>query len=233
MKKINIFLILILSIVNISSCKFQPNNSHGISLQKITEDTLRVNILDSYYRIKDFSVYMQKDTFFVNIDRIYKPDDQINDIFISIPINAEYIKLQNDKVYHRDSIPWAKAIYLLGIKKDEMINRIQTFKNNSPKYKYTEIIDSISHEKNDQIKGNDKEFYFYIPEIDIVFVGYSGPSNYNPEGTSLLEFEHILTKDRKRKRINTKDLSKEENSEYKKIFENEILNSLDINWKRI
>ena len=100
--------ILFIVLVLISSCSFQPNDSNGIILQKVSKDSVTISIIDSYHIIKEYKTREEKDTLFIEIKSIYTPapeDSTVRPIFISLKSSIQYIKLQNDKIFDINSIP--------------------------------------------------------------------------------------------------------------------------------
>lgn len=100
--------ILFIILVLVSSCSFQPGDSNGIILQKISIDSVTISIIDSYHIIKEYKTREEKDTLFIEIKSIYTPDPEdstVHPILIPIKAGIDYIKLQNDKVFDINSIP--------------------------------------------------------------------------------------------------------------------------------
>jgi len=108
MKKSHLPFFIILSIIVTTGCDFQPNNAESIGIIKIADDTLDLDIADSYYKIKKYTTHVENDTLFIDVKSIYHPNNHVKEILIFIPKNVDYIKLQRDELYHRDSIPWKK-----------------------------------------------------------------------------------------------------------------------------
>jgi len=103
MKKIMLLIIISLMI----SCRFQPNNADGIIVQKISDDTLILNIIDSYHIIDKYEKRKEKDTLFIEILSLSSPnsnDDLLPPVIIPIGSGIKFIKIQNDRMYVLDSI---------------------------------------------------------------------------------------------------------------------------------
>lgn len=92
----------------LTSCSFQPNNADGIILLKHSKNVLNLSIIDSYNVISKYKAYKIEDTLFVNVLSISKPQNSTLErpILISFDRNIHFVKLQNDKIYNVDSIPY-------------------------------------------------------------------------------------------------------------------------------
>lgn len=91
------------------SCAFQPNNSEGIILQRKSNDTLIVSIIDSYNIIDKYKIQEKGDTLFIEVLSLSSPNskDMVQPTLVPIKTGINYIKLQNDKTYDIDSIPFS------------------------------------------------------------------------------------------------------------------------------
>jgi len=89
----------------LSACSFQPNNADGITLSRVSQDTLSIGIIDSYNVIKKYNMKKINDTLYIDIESIYSPEKLLPPIHIFIDSAINYIKLQNDKIFTVDSIP--------------------------------------------------------------------------------------------------------------------------------
>ena len=101
-----IYTILSLTILTVSGCRFQPNNSEGIIVLKHTDDTLSLSILDSYYRISKYRTSKKDDTLYIEVLSISSPDTVPKPDLIPIDTTIKYIKLQNDTIIDVQKIPF-------------------------------------------------------------------------------------------------------------------------------
>lgn len=85
-------------------CSFKPNNADYINLIRVSEDTLKVVLVDSYNRIKDISYNVKNDTLYIEILSIghVKCSDEI---LIPLESSINIVNLQNDTIFNLDSIP--------------------------------------------------------------------------------------------------------------------------------
>ncbi len=88
----------------LSGCSFQPNDAEGITLGKVTDDTLSIGIIDSYHVIKKYRTQQVDDTLFINVESI-SSNNKYSPIRIYVNKNINYVKLQNDRLFNIDSIP--------------------------------------------------------------------------------------------------------------------------------
>lgn len=101
-----IYTILSLTILTVSGCRFQPNNSEGIIVLKHTDDTLSLSILDSYYRISKYKTVKKDDTLYIEVLSISSPDTVPKPDLIPIDTTIKYIKLQSDTIIDVQKIPF-------------------------------------------------------------------------------------------------------------------------------
>lgn len=87
-------------------CKFQSNKADGIVLFKVADNTLSLNIIDSYHTIKEYTSKIEGDTLFINVNSIHTPTELETPILIDVEPKVRIVKLQNDKVIDIDSISW-------------------------------------------------------------------------------------------------------------------------------
>lgn len=103
------FFTLILCLVNLTEgCSFQPNDADGIVLLKVSDKVLTLSIIDSYYIIKKYETDKKGDTLFINVISISVPKNSPlkGPILIPVENTVRFVKLQNDKIYNVDSIPY-------------------------------------------------------------------------------------------------------------------------------
>lgn len=107
---------------------------------------------------------------------------------------------------------------------DYLIKSIEEFKKHYPSYKLNAISD----------RTDDRNIFHYVyftlpnekAKIVCVIIKGGHPTLF---GLSAISYEENVSG---WKQLNTKDLSKNENERIKKIFENEILDRLNISWKK-
>lgn len=124
--------------------------------------------------------------------------------------------------------------YLINLSScDELINEIVKMKQINPELN---VYYKNENGEIDTMGGEIPDFYTCYFMIDSI--GYLCVINLNQQDQQnvLFQFVSIARKEEIErgnwKRINTSDLSKRDNEEYKKIFEERILNHLGVLWKK-
>jgi len=118
--------------------------------------------------------------------------------------------------------------YRFDLDRSELIDKINKFKDENPEYRLKRTDD-----KGNSLDGFDKPHnfytnYFYIKKYNMTIHTIISTGRYSEPRPSKIGLHAITYSDNfsSWKRINTKDLSREENKEIKKIFETEILDKL-------
>ncbi|MBD8389034.1 hypothetical protein [Dysgonomonas sp. BGC7] len=75
-------------------------------LAKVTNDTITLNIPSSYHSIDKYKTWQENDTLFITVKSIHSPNKLLYPIRIFLSSEINYIKLQNDKIFNVDSIPY-------------------------------------------------------------------------------------------------------------------------------
>jgi len=126
------------------------------------------------------------------------------------------------------SYPYAEY-YEFEMSKEELIQKVNIFKEKNPTYKLFTYNKENREEVLDKYTENFYHLYFYFGDINqtihCVIIGKDSMCEIGLTGVS----EGVIFADWKI--INSKDLSKRENKKIKKKFEIEILDKLD-KWKR-
>lgn len=124
--------------------------------------------------------------------------------------------------------------YLLDISRTDLIDKIRKFKDENPEYKSITIESGIPEEYPKDHRGElFYSFYFYLPEKEMIVHSVMNMSEQISDNPANFAFTGV-TKNKNLggwKSINTRDLSRKENKEIKRMFETEILSKL-ADWKR-
>jgi|GEM_PF-2349500 len=111
--------------------------------------------------------------------------------------------------------------YTLNITEEELIEYIQIFKSMYPEYQFMELqSDGSLEEKKNYYLRNSYIVYFSLPAYGIVMQCVTSKDSKNLGQIGLFAVRVVNSNI---KTINTSDLTKKENKEYKKIFESEVL----------
>ncbi len=121
--------------------------------------------------------------------------------------------------------------YRLNISREELISKINDFKNENPEYKVmTTFEDGKKGELKDRMDAENTFYsiWFYYTEQKTTLFCVINMSGKIPSKPAIIQ---LVSKTKSKnfgswKDINTEQLSKEENARIKKIFENKILNNL-------
>lgn len=131
------------------------------------------------------------------------------------------------------SYPYAEYYYI-DISQDDLIKKITSFKETNPQYKiYTTNENREKVEVKDDTANYYQSFYFNLGNDSVILcvinIGSEVPKNSTKMGLVRFSTQKNFGS---WKSINTKELSKKDNAEIKRIFENKILNNLDVSWRQ-
>ena len=134
--------------------------------------------------------------------------------------------------------------YAIHANQKELVHKVDSFKKVHPEYRYFGPIDSTLVPKETdgprapfQSMGDTSllryDFAFHVASENMIF--YCNIINYDSLDLSeptILDFVSVTDTDvRQGYTINTKDLSRKDNSRYKRVFEKEILDNLGVAWE--
>ncbi len=134
--------------------------------------------------------------------------------------------------------------YAIHTTQKELVDKVDSFKKEHPEYRHLAIIDSTMVPKETdgprapfQSMGDTSllhySFFFRVTSENRIF--YCNIINYDSLSLSeptILDFVSVTDTDvRQGYTINTKDLSRKDNSRYKRVFEKEILDNLGVAWE--
>ena len=128
-------------------------------------------------------------------------------------------------------------VYIFEVSKDELVNKIRVFKDQNPEYKLvTTLENGQTGEYPDGFDEQGVFFYmlFYLEDRDMVLQCVINMSDYIGDTPSSILLNSVSDgiHFRSWKDFNTKSLSRKDNRELKKVFEQEILDQLNISWKK-
>jgi hypothetical protein len=126
--------------------------------------------------------------------------------------------------------------YKFDISREELINRIKKFKETNPEYRLFTTNEEQELMEYPEILDTTDIFYssyFYLKNKDLTLHCVINMSKEVKDTPAIIRFTGISHGVRfsSWKRVNSKDLTKEENKEIKRIFETEILDKLGT-WER-